>query len=1039
MAFQSQRGHSNPRGGSRGTSRGGARGRGRGRGGARGSSRPGGGPRLPGLLSDELGVPRSEKPPYREKQEPGAGRGRGRAGNHQEPRDRSFAGSSRTFARERDERPPPPPQKRKRDASPVTHDVVDSEDEEETRERKEVKLPKMTIEKGSGFRTKVSSNAITPLARLLASQNKSSTHPSSDEEDDEPHTHSESSKKRKTSTTKATKPDPEKAVDPSIMGSKYATSGGGGEGTGKKSQAELDEDAEIAWLEYQLRKGKGKGGKGGVGEEDGLEDDGLDELLSFADTIVPFGDDAEDDEEELLDGEDEEQMEEMEMDDVFSEDDEAQEDEELEAFYTSDSDNADDMDDQDSTAALTRANTNVNATTSSTQTALLPRQASPPIQPTSTTTTRTQSSEIEKGKYVPPHMRALIASSTEVENGTAKKVEKTEEQVKLERRMQGLLNKLSEANIESIVGEVEALYRDHSRNSVTSTVTELVINLVSDRANLLDSFVILYAALLAALYKVKGLEFGASHVMVNEWYQKHGRLILLPSNPMTGAHVVQTLVLKYKSLVDQLQGTAAEEEQAGKQPLNMLTLIAELYNFQVISCRLIYDLIRGFIENIVPQGQEVTGVEFPVEGLLKVLRASGSQLRADDPTSLKDIVQLVQQKTAGQEAKMSTRSKFMVETLVNVKNNKMRAIPGGEIAAESTQKMKRIPLILAHEPIRVSLDDLLNAETKGKWWLVGAAWAGNPLVDRQREQEALKSRDAAVKKVVSTADNDDDDELNLLGMDNHEELIKLAKKQGMNTDIRRSIFIIMMTSDDYVHACDRLSALKFNETQQRDFVRVALHCCGVETRYNPYYTLILQNLCESSFSHRFTFQYAMWDFLREMGETDVGGAAVINSGGHSGTMGFGSDNKVSKTRIANLAKMCGWLIAKGAVDLTIFKPVDFTALQSKTKTFFRTTIAYIFLGVRTESPLFKLPASKISKSGKPIITQAIEDAHDLLRATFQKALAHTSLAQGMNFFLRSGEMKKVVNGDMLEGIGDEGRAVVKDGLKLAKEVLVVAA
>jgi nucleolar MIF4G domain-containing protein 1 len=43
---------------------------------------------------------------------------------------------------------------------------------------------------------------------------------------------------------------------------------------------------------------------------------------------------------------------------------------------------------------------------------------------------------------------------------------------------------------------------------VTSTITDLVINLISDRANLLDSFVILYATLLAALYKVKGLEFG---------------------------------------------------------------------------------------------------------------------------------------------------------------------------------------------------------------------------------------------------------------------------------------------------------------------------------------------------------------------------------------------------------------------------------------------------------------------------------------------------------------------------------------------------
>lgn len=84
--------------------------------------------------------------------------------------------------------------------------------------------------------------------------------------------------------------------------------------------------------------------------------------------------------------------------------------------------------------------------------------------------------------------------------------------------------------------------------------------------------------------------------------------------------MIQTLVLKYNALATQLTGTQQESDQAGKQPLNMLTLIAELYNFQVISCRLIYDLIRGFIEHLVPEGEGETGVEFPVEGLLKVLR-----------------------------------------------------------------------------------------------------------------------------------------------------------------------------------------------------------------------------------------------------------------------------------------------------------------------------------------------------------------------------------------------------------------------------------
>jgi len=78
-----------------------------------------------------------------------------------------------------------------------------------------------------------------------------------------------------------------------------------------------------------------------------------------------------------------------------------------------------------------------------------------------------------------------------------------------------------------------------------------------------------------------------------------------------------------------------------------------------------------------------------------------------------------------------------------------------------------------YDALRVPLDDLRNAETKGKWWLVGAAWAGDPLVDKQRTQ---------------STDNPDKDDVG-------EQLLKLAKKQGMNTDIRRSIFVVVMSSD----------------------------------------------------------------------------------------------------------------------------------------------------------------------------------------------------------------------------------------------------
>ena len=74
----------------------------------------------------------------------------------------------------------------------------------------------------------------------------------------------------------------------------------------------------------------------------------------------------------------------------------------------------------------------------------------------------------------------------------------------------------------------------------------------------------------------------------------------------------------------------------------------------------------------------------------------------------------------------------------------------------------------------MSLNDLHSAESKGKWWLVGAAWAGDPLIDRREDFKA------------TSAEEDEGQ---------HSGLLKLARKQGMNTDIRRSIFVVLMDSD----------------------------------------------------------------------------------------------------------------------------------------------------------------------------------------------------------------------------------------------------
>ena len=119
-------------------------------------------------------------------------------------------------------------------------------------------------------------------------------------------------------------------------------------------------------------------------------------------------------------------------------------------------------------------------------------------------------------------------------------------------------------------------------------------------------------------------------------------------------NVVTSYDRHYKTIAS---ADGAITDVAGKECSNLIVLLSELYKFQVISCVLIYDMIRTLLSTELS--------EFVVELLLKLLRSryrmfgylivanllrdSGQQLRQDDPSALKDIVQIVQSKASGAE------------------------------------------------------------------------------------------------------------------------------------------------------------------------------------------------------------------------------------------------------------------------------------------------------------------------------------------------------------------------------------------------------
>ncbi|KAI9707148.1 MAG: suppressor of glycerol defect [Candelina mexicana] len=552
-------------------------------------------------------------------------------------------------------------------------------------------------------------------------------------------------------------------------------------------------------------------------------------------------------------------------------------------------------------------------------------------------------------KYIPPSLRASSLSEAQ-------------SLAQLRRQMQGLLNRLSDANLVTILGDVEKLYRAHPRQHVTSTLIDLLLGLLCDRSKLMDTFLILHAGFIAAVYKIIGTDFGAQ--------------------------LLQKIVEDFEKFYAE-----SSDREAGKETSNLMSLLAELYNFQVVGSTLMFDYIRAFLADIS---------EVNTELLLKIIRISGTQLRQDDPSALKDIVMMLQPAIATiGEANLSIRTKFMIETINSLKNNRMKTgATASAVTSEHTIRMKKIigslnnRTVRASEPLRVGLKDIKDTEQKGKWWLIGASWKSGHAEDGMgNDHDALSTGKQEIE--AQHIDHGAGD------------LLRLAREQRMNTDIRRAIFITIMSASDYRDAHLRLLKLKLKRSQELEVPRVLMHCAGAEQLYNPYYTLIARRLC-SEHRMKMAFQFSLWDLFRRMGEG-------IDSEEHDDREDIDEHEgtELGTRTIVNLAKLYGSLIAEAGLKLGVLKTLNLAYLQPRTKTF----IELLLITVITHSQR----QSGTKRDEKPLL--------DIV----MKVKDSPQMARGLQYFL-----KKVVSKTDVTN-GDEDKATVRWGCRIAVDALTVIA
>lgn len=124
----------------------------------------------------------------------------------------------------------------------------------------------------------------------------------------------------------------------------------------------------------------------------------------------------------------------------------------------------------------------------------------------------------------------------------------------------------------------------------------------------------------------------------------------------------------------------------------------------------------------------------------------------------------------------------MLDVLTAIKNNNVNRIPNYDPSlAEHLRKILKTVCVNGKyvNTLNISLDDLLNVQMRGKWWVVGSAWTGNL-------DDIGVAAAAAANKMHQTTKTE---------QKFSEQLLELARKQRMNTDERRNIFCILMSAE----------------------------------------------------------------------------------------------------------------------------------------------------------------------------------------------------------------------------------------------------
>ncbi|XP_047980440.1 pre-mRNA-splicing factor CWC22 homolog [Salvia hispanica] len=405
------------------------------------------------------------------------------------------------------------------------------------------------------------------------------------------------------------------------------------------------------------------------------------------------------------------------------------------------------------------------------------------------------------GVYVPPFKLARMLK--EIEDKSSLEYQRMTWDA-LRKSINGLVNKVNATNIKNIIPELFAENLIRGRGLFCRSCMK------SQMAS--PGFTDVFAALVS---------------VVNTKFPEVGDLLL-------------------RRIILQLQRAYKRNDKP--QLLAAVKFIAHLVNQQIVHELIALELLTLLLEKPTDDSVEVA-VGFVTE--------CGSLLQDLSPRGLHGIFERF--RGILHEGEIDKRVQFLIEGLFALRKAKFQGYPAVRPELDLVEQEDQ----LTHE---VSLLDEINAENT-----LDIFRPDPQFVENEKKYEDLKKQilgedsdeeaDSDLASDSDSGDNDDDEDDD---DEEDEEQMKIKDETETNlVNLRRTIYLTIMSSVDFEEAGHKLLKIKLEPGQEMELCIMLLECCSQERTYLRYYGLLGQRFCminrihQENFEKCFVQQYSM--------------------------------------------------------------------------------------------------------------------------------------------------------------------------------------